>query len=117
MVEERSPEAVNERLDEADVQVIDIRPEEAFRAGHVPGAMNVPMSELPARIEELDLADEVVVACPIGQSSVQAARLIDSFEAVDDDDTVASMAGGYEAWEYELERGEDEAGTGDDGDD
>ena len=108
MVEERSPEAVNERLDADDVQVIDIRPEEAFRAGHIPGAVNVPMDELPSRVEELDFAAEVVVACPIGQSSVRAARLIDSFEAVDDGDTVASMAGGYEAWEYDLERGVDD---------
>jgi hypothetical protein len=52
--------------------------------------------------------DDVVVACPIGQSSVQAARLIDSFEGVGEDDDVRSMSGGYEEWDYELEDGDGE---------
>lgn len=48
----------------------------------------------------------MVCACPVGQSSVQAAMLIESYEGVDDDVVVASMAGGYEEWAFELE-GED----------
>jgi hypothetical protein len=51
----------------------------------------------------------VVVACPIGESSIQAARLIGSYEEVEDPDAVRSMAGGYRAWEYPLEEGEREA--------
>jgi len=107
MVDEIPPETVEEQLD--DVQVIDIRPREQFERGHIPGAVNIPMGALPRQIEDHDWGEEVVVACPIGQSSVQAARLIESYEAVDDDATVASMAGGYEAWESDLETGaEDE---------
>jgi rhodanese-related sulfurtransferase len=107
MVDEIPPEAVEEKLDE--VQVVDIRSREQFERGHIPGAVNIPMGELPRQIDDHDWDEEVVVACPIGQSSVQAARLIESYEAVDDDARVASMAGGYKEWESDLETGtEDE---------
>ncbi|QLG63689.1 rhodanese-like domain-containing protein [Halorarum salinum] len=107
MVEEITTEDVKAKVDAGeDVQIIDIRDPDQFAAGHVPGAVNVPMSELPSRVDEIEWGDDVVVACPIGQSSVQAARLIGSYEGVEDDDAVRSMAGGYDAWEYELESDE-----------
>jgi rhodanese-related sulfurtransferase len=106
MVEELPPEAVKERMDDGGLQVVDIRPPAQFERGHIPGAINIPMGQLPTRVDEVDWDDEVVCACPIGQSSVQAAKLIQSFEAIDDDATVASMEGGYREWDYDLERGE-----------
>lgn len=106
MVDEVSTEELKRKLDvDEPVQVIDIRPPAAFEQGHVPGAVNVPMTELATRIDEIDWGEDIVVTCPIGQSSIQAARLISSFEGVGDDAAVRSMAGGYDAWEYELERG------------
>lgn len=105
MVEELPPDAVKERMDGGDLQVVDIRQPAQFERGHIPGAINIPMSQLPTQVDEVDWGDEVVCACPIGQSSVQAAKLIQSFEAIDDDATVASMKGGYREWDYDLERG------------
>lgn len=107
MVEEISPDELHERIATGDPpQIIDIRPPSAFAEGHIPGAENVPMTELAARIDEIDWDDEIVVTCPIGQSSVQAARLIGSFEGVEDAENVRSLAGGYEDWEYDLEQGQ-----------
>lgn len=104
MVEEVSPDDVKDRIDaDEDTQIIDIRSSREYERGHIPGAINIPMAELPSRVDEVEWGDDVVVACPIGQSSVQAARLIGSYEGVDDDTSVSSMAGGYEAWEYDLE--------------
>ena len=74
-----------------------------YEDGHIPGAINVPMTELPSRIDEIEWGDDVVVACPIGQSSIQAARLIGSYEDVEDAENVRSMSGGYQAWDYDLE--------------
>lgn len=106
MVEELTPEEVHERIQRGDVRVIDTRPEAEFERGHIPGAINVPLAELPARIQEIDWDDtDVVCACPIGQSSVQAAKLIRSYEGVKDDIIVASMSGGYQEWDFELENG------------
>lgn len=102
MVIEVSPETVKSKIETGDVQVIDIRPTEQFEAGHIPSAINVPFHELVSRISEINWGDEIIVACPIGQSSIQAARLIQSYEGVRPEATVASMAGGYEAWQYEL---------------
>jgi rhodanese-related sulfurtransferase len=102
MVDEIDPDELKERIDEDDTpQVIDIRNPENFEQGHIPGAENVPFNEITESIDEYDWEDEVVVACPIGQSSQQAARLIESYEGFDGD--VANLEGGYREWEYELE--------------
>lgn len=105
MVSEVPPEDVKEKLADDDVQIIDTRQPDDYESGHIPGAINIPFNELPQRVDEIEWSDDVVVACPIGQSSVQAARLIESYEGVDSDAEIASMAGGYREWEYELETG------------
>ena len=107
MVDEVTPEEVKERIDDGDdTQVVDIRSPRQFEQGHIPGAINIPMAELPSRVDDVEWGDDVVVACPIGQSSIQAARLIGSYEGVDDDASVKSMAGGYQSWSYDLETGD-----------
>jgi len=106
MVEEITPTELQAKLAAGeDVQVVDIREERAFAAGHIPGAENVPFHEFTTAVAERDWADEVVLACPVGQSSVQAGRLLESHEAIDEGTTVASLAGGYEEWDGELADG------------
>lgn len=107
MVSEVTPEEVKEKLDDQDVQVVDTRQPDDYEEGHIPGAINIPLNELPKRVDEVDWGDDVVVACPIGQSSIQGARLIESYEGVNDDADIASMQGGYAEWDYELERSEE----------
>jgi rhodanese-related sulfurtransferase len=103
MVREVGPEAVQSKLEsDEDVAVVDIRSRDEFAQGHVPGAINVPLPELPRRVDEREWdAEEIVCVCPIGQSSIQAARLLGSYEAIDAD-AVASMEGGYRAWDGDL---------------
>jgi rhodanese-related sulfurtransferase/predicted transcriptional regulator len=45
------------------VTVLDVRPPEEFAAGHVPGAINIPIQELEKRIRELPRRREVVAYC------------------------------------------------------
>jgi rhodanese-related sulfurtransferase/DNA-binding MarR family transcriptional regulator len=45
------------------VVVLDVRPTEEFAAGHLPGAMNIPMHELEKRLRELPKRKEVVAYC------------------------------------------------------
>jgi len=43
--------------------VIDVRPNEEFLAGHIPGAWSVPLDELPRRVDELASSSEIVAYC------------------------------------------------------
>jgi rhodanese-related sulfurtransferase/DNA-binding HxlR family transcriptional regulator len=45
------------------VTVLDVRPPEEFAAGHVPGAINIPIHELQKRLAELPRRKEVVAYC------------------------------------------------------
>jgi ArsR family transcriptional regulator len=45
------------------VTLIDIRPEEEFSAGHLPGAINLPLSQLRRRLRELPRGQEIVAYC------------------------------------------------------
>ena len=108
MVDEVTPDEVKAKLDDdEEVQVVDIRSPDHFSEGHIPGAINIPMPALPREVQDHDWGDDIVVACPVGQSSIQAARLLESYEGVDEDSAVASMEGGYDAWDYDLESAEE----------
>jgi rhodanese-related sulfurtransferase len=54
---------VLERARKGLVTVLDVRPPEEFAAGHVPGAVNIPIHELEKRIKELPKRREVVAYC------------------------------------------------------
>ena len=45
------------------VTVLDVRPPDEFAVGHVPGAVNIPLDELEARLAELDPDHEIVAYC------------------------------------------------------
>jgi rhodanese-related sulfurtransferase/DNA-binding transcriptional ArsR family regulator len=51
------------RVREGLVTVLDVRPVEEYVAGHVPGAINVPLEELEEHLQELDSGLEVVAYC------------------------------------------------------
>ncbi|MFB6107921.1 MAG: rhodanese-like domain-containing protein [Haloplanus sp.] len=109
MDDEISPEEVEALLESDDPpRVVDIRSPGAFGRGHIPGSENVPFGDLPDRIESFAGADRIVTVCPHGKASVQAARLIKSYDGTADA-RVESMTGGLEAWSGDL--------VADDGDD
>jgi rhodanese-related sulfurtransferase/DNA-binding transcriptional ArsR family regulator len=45
------------------VTVIDVRPEEEYASGHVPGAINVPLSDLEVQLEQFEPGQEIVAYC------------------------------------------------------
>ena len=45
------------------VTVLDVRPPKEYAAGHVPGAVNIPLEELEQRLEELGKDPEIVAYC------------------------------------------------------
>jgi rhodanese-related sulfurtransferase/DNA-binding transcriptional ArsR family regulator len=48
---------------EGDVTVVDVRPAEEYEAGHIPGAVSVPVAELKRRLRELPKNREVIAYC------------------------------------------------------
>ncbi|RUU08308.1 ArsR family transcriptional regulator, partial [Mesorhizobium sp. M6A.T.Ca.TU.002.02.2.1] len=51
------------RLHDGMVTVLDVRPEDEFAAGHLPGALNIPLAELERRLGELEADREVIAYC------------------------------------------------------
>jgi len=66
------------RLKDNLVTVLDVRPEDEFRAGHVPGAVNIPLAELEQRLGELPEDREVIAYCrgPYCILSFEAAAML-----------------------------------------
>lgn len=60
------PVPANELLEwarEGLVTVLDVRPPEEYAAGHLPGAVNVPLNELEGHLDKLDTGREIVAYC------------------------------------------------------
>jgi rhodanese-related sulfurtransferase/DNA-binding transcriptional ArsR family regulator len=51
------------RASAGDVLVLDVRPAEEYAAGHIPGAVSVPLADLPARLDTLPAGIEIVAYC------------------------------------------------------
>jgi len=65
-----------ERLKRKDITVLDVRPNEEFNSGHLPNAVNIPLSELEKRLNTLPMDRDVVAYC-------RGPHCILSFEAVE----------------------------------
>ncbi|MFZ0887403.1 MAG: metalloregulator ArsR/SmtB family transcription factor [Candidatus Binataceae bacterium] len=51
------------RIRDKQVTVLDVRPPEEFRSGHLPGAIGIPLNELRRRLKELPRSQQVVAYC------------------------------------------------------
>jgi ArsR family transcriptional regulator len=58
-----SREELLQRMRDGLVTVLDVRPPDEFEIGHLPGAVNIPLIELGARLTELDPDHEIVAYC------------------------------------------------------
>jgi thiosulfate/3-mercaptopyruvate sulfurtransferase len=106
MVDEIKADELKRRLDTGErPQIVDIRQPGEFETGHIEGAENIPFHRFAREVERHEWRDEIVVVCPLGESSLQAARLLEAYEDVDEDAWVANLADGYQSWEYGLETG------------
>ena len=56
--------------------VVDVRGPEEYRAWHYPGAINIPLAELPHRAEELPRDRPLVLYCPVGYQSLDGVELL-----------------------------------------
>ncbi|HEV2385651.1 MAG TPA: rhodanese-like domain-containing protein [Candidatus Acidoferrales bacterium] len=94
------PQEVNRRLAAGEPLVLlDVRELWEHQLCRLEGAMAVPMQELPARVEWLEGAGEVVVYCHHGIRSVDAAAWLRQ-QGVE---KARSMTGGIDRWSREID--------------
>jgi len=92
--------ALGERIaDVPELQLIDVRNPGEAAGGMIPGAVNIPVGQLPDRVGELDTRRPTVVYCAGGYRSSVAASMLRQrgFEDVSD------LLGGYNAWDEAIQ--------------
>jgi len=80
-----------------DGQLVDVRQPEEVADGSLPGAINIPLGDLPDRLGELDPARRVVVLCRSGGRSTNACQVLTAAGFGD----VVNLAGGMLAYAKE----------------
>lgn len=102
-VQEISPEAVRDSLDDRDYLLLDVREADEFAAGHIPGAVNVPRGflEVRADLEHYkrdprleDRNQKIICYCGGGHRSALAADVLQKMGFK----SPLSMAGGWTQW-------------------
>ncbi|HEX9599819.1 MAG TPA: molybdopterin-synthase adenylyltransferase MoeB [Gaiellaceae bacterium] len=85
-----------EQIESGEPVVVDVREQEEWDEGHIPGAVHVPRGHLESRIERLapDTGRPVVVYCSAGNRSAFAAKTLAELGYED----VVSLAGGFTDW-------------------
>jgi len=78
----------------SDLVVLDVREPHEWAAGHIQGAVHVPLADVPARVAELDAQARTVVVCHLGGRSARATAWL-----VAQGHDVVNLDGGMEAWE------------------
>jgi rhodanese-related sulfurtransferase len=92
---EITPEDVKSKLEGGEeFTLLDCREPWEYQAARIERAMNIPMGEIPARVQELDPDEHIIVMCHHGVRSMNVTAWLrqQGFEKVQ------SMAGGIDRW-------------------
>ena len=76
------------------LQIVDVRSPEEWSEGHLPGAIHIPLAQLPDRVGELDVSAPIVLHCKGGGRSSIATSFLQSRGIAN----VSNLAGGFDAW-------------------
>jgi rhodanese-related sulfurtransferase len=77
-----------------DLVVLDVREPHEWEAGHIAGAVHIPLADIPARVGELDPSVRTLVVCHLGGRSARATQWLHA-----QGHDVTNIAGGMDAWE------------------
>ena len=78
---------------EAGARLIDVREPDEYTAGHVPGAVSIPLATVPDHLDDLPRTRAVYVICQSGGRSRRAAEFV-----ADHGIDAINVAGGTGAW-------------------
>jgi rhodanese-related sulfurtransferase/glyoxylase-like metal-dependent hydrolase (beta-lactamase superfamily II) len=112
-IERMDVPSLHDRLSEdPQMQVLDVREQREWDAGHIPGSVHVPYHDIHAVPDSIDGTLPVAVICASGQRSAVAASLLRRLGARD---VIHVVDGGVGTWErsgWDIERGEAVVGSG-----
>jgi sulfur-carrier protein adenylyltransferase/sulfurtransferase len=79
--------------------LVDVREPFEYEISRIPGSKLIPLAELPARLSELDSADEIVLHCKVGGRSAKALKILQEagFRKL------SNLKGGITAWSDEVD--------------
>jgi rhodanese-related sulfurtransferase len=96
-------EEVEERLSAGEpLTIIDVRQPEEYRNGHIPGAVLIPMGEIPDRMDEIRRHGEVIFVCRSGRRS----GLVCEYLQEQGFSNVKNLEGGMLAWNGDVVDGD-----------
>lgn len=72
------PEELPAEVPGADSALIDVREDNEWAAGHAPGALHIPMSEIPHRLDDLPEAAHLYVVCRSGGRSAKVTAYLNA---------------------------------------
>lgn len=81
-------------LDNPDVVFIDVREQDEYNAGHIPGIKLIPLGSIPSRMSEIPKDKTVIAVCRSGNRSSQATQYLRDQGF----DNVHNMNGGMNEW-------------------
>lgn len=87
------PAAAKQMMDTLDVFILDVREKNEYDAGRIPGAVHIPIRELPKRIGEIPKGKPIIIYCGIGHRGAMALVFLRGQGY-----NVKSILGGFKAW-------------------
>lgn len=86
--------SLHQRIEQHNLPVIDVRSASEYEAGHLEGAINIPLGYLERRLQEVPADQQIVVHCQAGSRSAIAASIL----AAHGFHQHIDMLGGFAAW-------------------
>lgn len=93
-----TPQQFSEKIADGAV-VLDVRQPEELALAHLPGTLNIPLNELPHRINELTPQAPIAILCHHGVRSEMAAHFLERQGFSE----VSHLAGGIDAWSLMMD--------------
>ncbi|MDQ3693292.1 MAG: rhodanese-like domain-containing protein [Chloroflexota bacterium] len=87
--------AAAEAYQTGSARFVDVREPEEWAAGHIPGALHIPLAELAARAAEIPRGEPIILVCRVGGRSHLATEYLRGLGY----DRAVNFDGGMLAWE------------------
>lgn len=96
---EKLKELINTTLDNSDdsIYIVDVRPADNYKEGHIPSAKSFPSSEVMSRLDELPKDKSLILYCETGGRAQAVIKMLEKQGY-----TKMLNWGGYTRWPYDL---------------